>query len=102
MKQGIEDYVKQCKSCKVNKVLGPRGKAHMEITTTARQPFEKCCLDIVGPLTETQEGNKYIFTFQDELSKFLVAIPIPRQDAETVAREFVKHIILKMEPQGNY
>jgi hypothetical protein len=61
-------------------------KAPMEITTTARQPFEKCCLDIVGPLTETQAGNKYILTFQDELSKFLVAIPVPRQDAETVAK----------------
>jgi transposase InsO family protein len=80
----------------INKVVGPRGKAPMEITTTARQPFEKCCLDIVGPLTETQVGNKYILTFQDELSKFLFAIPTPRQDAETVAREFVRQIILRM------
>ena len=29
------------------------------------------------------------------MSKFLVAIPIPQQDAETVAREFVLNIILK-------
>jgi hypothetical protein len=50
----------------------------------------------VGPLTETQNGNKYVLAFQDELSKFLVAIPVPRQDAETVAKEFVKHIILKL------
>jgi hypothetical protein len=96
MKQEIEDYVRQCKSCQVNNVLCPQGKAPMEITTTANQPFEKCCLDIVGPLTETQKGNKYILKFQDELSKFLVAIPIQRQDAETVAREFVTHIILKL------
>jgi transposase InsO family protein len=95
MKQEIEDYVKQCKTCQVNKVLGPKGKAPMEITTTATRPFEKCCLDMVGPLPETQEGNKYILTFQDELSKYLVAIPVPRQDAETVARAFVTHIILK-------
>jgi hypothetical protein len=81
MKQEIEDYVRRCKSCQVNKVLGPKGKVPMEITTTARQPFEKCCLDIVGPLTETQAGNKYILTFEDELSKFLVASPIQRQDA---------------------
>jgi hypothetical protein len=96
MKQEIEEYVKQCRSCQTNKILGPRGKAPMEITTTAKQPFEKCCLDIVGPLTETQNGNRYVLTFQDELSKFLVAIPIPRQDAETVAKEFVKHSILKL------
>jgi hypothetical protein len=68
----------------------------MEITTTARQPFEKCCLNIVGPLTETQAGNKYILTFQNELSKCFVTTPAPRQDAETVANEFVTHIILKL------
>jgi transposase InsO family protein len=80
----------------MNKILSLRGKAPMEITTTARQLFEKCYLDIVGRLTETQAGNKYILTFQDELSKFLVAITVPRQDAETVVKEFVTHIILKL------
>jgi hypothetical protein len=72
-----------------NKTLRPKTKAPMEITTTARHPFEKCLLDIVGPMTETMLGNKYILTFQDDLSKFIVAIPIPQQDAETVEKEFV-------------
>jgi len=67
----------------------------MEITTTAKNPFEKCALDIVGPLTETMSGNKYILTFQDDLSKFIVAMPISQQDAETTAKEFVLNIVLK-------
>ena len=67
----------------------------MEIMTSARRPFEKCALDIVGPMTETVSGNKYILTCQDDLSKFLVAIPIPQQDAETVARDFVLNVVLK-------
>jgi hypothetical protein len=49
MKKEIEDYVKKCKSCQINKLLGPKSKAPMEITTTAEHPFEKCSLDIVGP-----------------------------------------------------
>ena len=40
-------------------------------------------------------GNKYILTCQDNLSKFLIAIPIPQQDAETVTREFVMNVVLK-------
>jgi hypothetical protein len=106
MEQEIEDYVRKCKSCQVNKTLGAQRKVPMEITTTASKPFEKCALDIVGPLPETTKGNRYILTLdththththtQDELSKFLVATPDPRQDAETVAREFVTQIILKM------
>jgi len=67
----------------------------MEITTTARHLFERCALDIVGPMTETMSRNHYILTCQDDLSKFLIAIPIPQQDAETVAREFVMNVVLK-------
>jgi transposase InsO family protein len=67
----------------------------MEITTTARHPFERCALNIVGPLTETTSGNKYILTFQDVLSKFLLAMPGSQQDAETIARELVLNVVLK-------
>ena len=95
MKRDIEGYVKQCKSCQLNKSLSPRRKAPMEITTTARRPFERCALDIVGPTDVTNKGNRYILTFQDDLTKFMAAIPIPTQDAETVAREFVQNIVLK-------
>jgi hypothetical protein len=66
----------------------------MEITTTDRHPFEKCALDIVDPLTETVSGNKCILTFQD-MSKFIIGIPIPQQDAETIAKEFVLNVVLK-------
>jgi hypothetical protein len=77
MRQEIQTYIKKCKSYQVNKVLGPKGNAPMKITTTANQPFEKCLL---RPLPEKQKENKYILTFQDELSKMLVAVPLPRQD----------------------
>jgi hypothetical protein len=77
MKQEIEEYVKRCKSCQMNKLLGPRNRVPMEITTTVDHHFEKCCFDIVGPLPETEKGNKYILTFQDDLSKLVTAIPIP-------------------------
>jgi hypothetical protein len=96
MKKEIEEYIRKCRSCQVNKLLGPKGRAPMEITTTAEHPFEKCSLDIVGPLPETNRGNNYILTFQDDLSKLVTAIPIAQQDANTVAREFVLNIILKM------
>jgi len=95
MRREIEDYVETCAKCHLNKTLRPKKRAPMEITTTARHPFEKCALDIVGPMTETMSGNKHILTCQDDLSKFLVAIPIPQQDAETVAREFVMNVVLK-------
>ena len=95
MKRDIENYVKKCKSCQINKTLGPQHRAPMEITTTARKPFERCAMDIVGPTTVTNKGNRYILMFQDDLTKFVVAEPIPMQDAETVAQEFVRNVVLK-------
>jgi hypothetical protein len=66
MRQEVEEYVKQCKSCQVKKTLTPKHKALTEITTMAKGPFEKCYLDIVGPHPVTMEGNKYILTFEDD------------------------------------
>jgi hypothetical protein len=80
MESDIEKYVRRCKSCQMNKNLSPRHKAPMEITTTARRPFERCALGIVGPTAVTNRGNRYILTFQDDLTTFTVTIPIPTQD----------------------
>jgi hypothetical protein len=85
MKREIEGYVKKCQSCQVKKNTGTPKKGPLEITT-ARRPFEKCAIDIVGTTTETKKGNRYILTFQDDLTKFVVAEPIQAQDADTVAR----------------
>jgi hypothetical protein len=95
MKQEVEEYVKKCAKRQSNKILRPKRKAPMVITSTVRHPFEKCALDRVVSMTETMSGNKYILTFQDDLGKFLVEIPIPQQDAETVAKEFVLNIVLQ-------
>jgi len=66
----------------------------MQVTTTAERPFEKCYLDVVGPLLVTVQGNRYILTFQDDLSKYVIAVPLEKQDAETIARAFVERIVL--------
>jgi hypothetical protein len=67
----------------------------MEITTTPWQHLKRCALDIACPTRVTNKGYRYILTFQDDLTKFMAAIPIPPQDAETMASELVLHIVLK-------
>jgi hypothetical protein len=94
MKQEIEDYVKKCEICQKNKITQHKIKMPLQITTP-EVVWEKCRMDIVGPLTVTTEGHKYILTFQDELSKYTIAVPISRQDAKTIARVFVEEIVLK-------
>ena len=94
MKKDIKNYNLKCESCQKNKYSNET-KMPLKITSTASKPFEKCFLDIVGPLVLTENGNKYILTFQDDLTKFSDAIPLINQEASTVAQAFVTNIICK-------
>jgi hypothetical protein len=85
MKREIEDCVKQCEICQRNKITQNKTKLPLQISDTPDVVWEKCSMDIVGPLTPTLQDNKYLFTFQDELSKFTIAIPLRQQDAMTIA-----------------
>ena len=95
MKQEIENYVKHCEICQKNKITQKKTKLPLQITNTPEVVWQNCSLDIVGPLTQTSENSKYLLTFQDELSKYTVAVPIPQQDAMTVAKVLVQEIVLK-------
>lgn len=71
----VEDYMNKCEYCQKNK-LSRKTKMPLVITDTPKKLFEKCALDIVGPLPMTNTRNKYILIFQDHLTKFSKAIPI--------------------------
>jgi transposase InsO family protein len=72
-----------------------RTKLPLQITDTPEVVWQNCSMDIIGPITQTCEGNRYLLTLQGELSKYTLAVPISRQDASIVARVFVEQIILK-------
>jgi len=95
MKQELEEYVRQCETCQKNKIAQNKTKMPMKITTTPEVVWEKCALDIIGPLSQTLDGNMYDLTFQDELSKYTLAIPTAQQGAMTIAQVFVQEVILK-------
>lgn len=94
MSRDVEEYISTCSVCQKNKV-SRINKIPMKITTTAAKPMERIFLDIVGPLPVTYNGNRFILTFEDDLTKYSDAIPLPNSEAETLAEAFVTHIICK-------
>jgi hypothetical protein len=80
--------------CQLNKETQPNSKLPLTITDTKATPWEKIYLDIVGPLPVTERGMKYILTCQDNLSKYIIAIPIQNKSAKEVTNAFVRNIIL--------
>lgn len=93
LKTDVVDYIKKSRSCQVNKASNHTVKQPMVITTTARAPFEKIFMDIVGPIITSYKNNSYILMIQDDLTKYSLAIPIPRHDANTIAKEFVDKFV---------
>ncbi|KAG5898617.1 hypothetical protein JTB14_020993 [Gonioctena quinquepunctata] len=66
----------------------------MEITTTSEKPFQSLAIDVVGPLPMTFNGNKFIITMEDELTKFSFTKGTPNHEAETVANSLLEFITI--------
>jgi len=64
-------------------------------TDTQFHPWDKLYLDIVGPLPLTEEDHKYVITCQDNLSKYLLAIPMMTQTAEEVALNVMRYVVMQ-------
>jgi hypothetical protein len=91
----VDEYITNFKVCQQNKFTGSYVKAPFQETDTQFHPWDKLYLDIVGPLPMTAEGHKYVLTCQDNLSKYLLAIPMMTQTAEKVALNFMRFIVLQ-------
>ena len=75
------------------KLVRVKTKNPMVITDTPTTALEKISMDIVGPIPETKFGNLYIFTIQDNFTKYSLAIPLPNHQAGTIVDTIVKKFI---------
>lgn len=96
MKKDIKNYTATCLECQKNKIIR-KTRMPMVIKTTSKKPFDKIAIDIVGPLPITTNGYKYILTCQDDLSRYLLGIPLINEDSDSVARALTEHVILKYD-----
>ena len=70
----VETFVSHCVHC----LEGPHSvrKSPLGITKTASHPWEILHCDFVGRLPRTSAGYEYIFTIQDDLTRFVLAWPL--------------------------
>ena len=93
LKNKIKQIVKNCKMCKINKP-SIKHQENQVITNTASQAFEEIAIDTVGPLPITSMGNRYIVSVQDNLTKYVIYIPVPDKLSSTVAKAFLENVVL--------
>ena len=89
--------IRNCTTCAKNRVK-LRKRTHSLRIFSATRPLESLAIDIVGPLTKTKKGHKFLLVTSDRFSKLTEVVPIRRIEACTVAVAFVEAWVFKYGP----
>jgi hypothetical protein len=90
----VKHRVKSCVKCASRKNPKPH-RAQLHPITSPTKPFDILGVDILGPLTTTEGGMKYILVFTDYLTKWVEAFAIPNMAITTIGSIFINEIIAR-------
>ncbi|KAF4529191.1 hypothetical protein B566_EDAN017623 [Ephemera danica] len=94
MKKQVETYIKQCLDCQTrNKKRMPNKGLLQPLSIGA--PFERVGIDLWGPLTCSQNGNKMVIVASDYATRFVEAKAVKDGSATTVADFLFECIICR-------
>src|SRR5215204_4846180 len=88
----IVEYIKTCDTCqRIGKPTRQEALHPLQVSTA----FDRIGIDVVGPLDITEDGNCYIITATDYLTKWPEARAVPTADANTTAQFIFEEIICR-------
>ena len=87
MAADIYHYVSKCPSC-AKKLLRTKRKTTRMQLFPPNAPMEFIAMDILGPLTTTEKGNRFLLVITDRFSKLTRAYPLSTTTATVVAQTF--------------
>lgn len=86
-----------CQNCTVcARRKGPVKRQHGPLQRyCSGAPMERVGIDILGPLPITDRGNRYLLVAMDYFTKWPEAIPLPNQEATTIAEALVNNFFCR-------
>lgn len=91
MKRDVESYCSKCHQCAGRKPAKPHKSPMGSIPTLAA--FERCAVDIFGPLPRSRSGNAFVLVICDCFTRYTEAIALPNQLSETIVKAFVNEYV---------
>jgi transposase InsO family protein len=88
----IKQYVTNCLLCQKRKP-GLKNKSALGKFPQIVRPNNTLGCDLIGPMSTTENGNKYVLTMVDHFSRYVYLYPIPNKETETVTRAMIRHCI---------
>ena len=90
----ISEHIKACQLCPYYK-----GHTHDPAPILSYDipdyPFQRVSMDLLSGFVTSQNGNKSLLVCIDNFSRFTEIIPVPNKSADTIAKAFTEHIILR-------
>ena len=90
----VKDWCRACDLCASRERPTHTPRAPLR-TYHVGAPLERVALDILGPLPDSDRGNKYILIIGDYFSKWMEGYAIPNQETTTVARVLVEEFVAR-------
>ncbi|KII63191.1 Transposon Ty3-I Gag-Pol polyprotein [Thelohanellus kitauei] len=94
LRHDVITFINACTPCSIYKCKNYTPKAKLN-PVIAHNRFECWEIDFTGPLIETHRGNRYIIVFTDKFSKWVEALPVPDQSAQTAARALLECVVYR-------
>ncbi|ROT79955.1 hypothetical protein C7M84_001325 [Penaeus vannamei] len=94
--QFCRKFIQSCATCQRRKGVA-RGRAPLAATPLATQPFERVSVDLIE-LPPARNGDKYILSIVDELTRFIQLVPLADKEAHTVADALIAHYVTLLGP----
>jgi hypothetical protein len=95
MYKDVLEYCKSCSSCQRAKRDIHPVKPELQPMPIPGRVFGRLHVDIVGPITASPNGFKYVLVFVDAFSRWIEMIPIKECSAKTIAWHLYESIITR-------
>ncbi|KAE9244112.1 hypothetical protein PF004_g5817 [Phytophthora fragariae] len=96
-RKDVAEFVRECAKCGGGK--GPRpwtsGRMQRMPVADLTGPFSLLAVDAVGPLPETERGNKYILVFVDYFTRWAEAFAVAALDSITFVDAMVNGVVAR-------
>ena len=95
MKNDVHQYVKACQKCFVIKPKTSKEAPPLINIPVPVKVWSLVGIDMIGPLQETTNGNRYIIAATDHFSKWTEATAVPDKSAKSTAK-FLYSVICRL------
>ena len=87
----VQQWCATCVSCATRKSGGPTRRGPLQPIIVGYR-LQLVAVDILGPLPQTSNSNKYIVVAEDYFTRWLEAWQIPNQETKTVAEKLLNEM----------